>query len=406
MSVIVKTRNLRALLRGWLPLGLILAGCGHIVDMGQNGSADPRRVYVNDVAANDSLPHTLIRDGLVFVLQPGKPYNLRLKTASAEDSLVFYVRSTSGFFNINRTIGSTAQAGGFRSFSLLATKTVADQYFVFLRNATGGRATLPDSVRLVPVDTTGAATVAVRLLMVRQLTHPDSAGYMTDPQKAKYARDFLNELRSVYAAYGLTVDADSLFVEPTGAPVTVSFNAGVPSIPGTNQRRANAINMYLVDRITSGTVQGTVLGFAPREAIDLSLDIESRVLLNVRGGSAQEMAVTAAHEMGHFLGLRHTTASPEDRDFDEDESNSDDGFASTPHCSELASGMLGKRAAQEITLPGGRGRPYCLRVAGAAALCDCPDASNLMFAYSCGDQEAMGGDQQKLVRNNLKLYLP
>src|SRR5690606_37655351 len=131
------------------------------------------------------------------------------------------------------------------------------------------------------------------------------------------------------------------------------------------ERRSGAINIYLVDNIDAGDVDGTILGFAPREAFDLSGDAESRVILNARGGSASAMATTAAHEIGHFLGLRHTSATLLDREYDNDESNRNDGFASTPFCNALEKSSA--RSDAVIRVRGGR--PYCLRTTGTAATC-------------------------------------
>jgi hypothetical protein len=386
-------------------LGLLLSGCGELVDMGRNRDVDPRRVYVNDAAANDSLPSTFVKEGLLFVLQPGKSYRLRLKTPVATDSMVLYIRGSGGTFTPFQTLGSTAQSANLRIFSLQAptNKTTADYYLAFLRGGGGGPATMPDSVRLVPVDTVQADTIAVRLLMVRQLTSPVSSGYMNDAAKALYARNFHNELRSIYAAYGVTVDTSTVIVETSGEPLTVTFDGSSFPIPGT--RRQNAVNIYLVDSIRSEGSQGMILGFAPREAIDLATNPESRVVLNVRGGSAVEMAVTAAHEIGHFLGLRHTTATLQDRGFDRDESNRDDGFRSTPYCAILEKPSV-QSPAREIVVQGPGGAAYCLRVAGVSATCNCPDVGNLMYPYGCNPagQKALGADQRVFMRNNLRLY--
>jgi hypothetical protein len=252
----------------------------------------------------------------------------------------------------------------------------------------------------VPRDTSGSTMVAVRLLMVRQLKSRLVPGNMGAIEKSEYARSFHIELKSVYAAHGITLDTSTIVVEPEGAPFAIDFGAPSVSIPG--DRLGGAINMYLVDNIEYEG-EGIILGFAPREAFDLSGDLESRVLLNVRGGSPASMAVTAAHEMGHFLGLRHTSATALDRGEygDDDESNRDDGFASTPFCSALQKRGVGSMEITRLR----SGRPYCLRVAGTAITCDCTDNSNLMYPYACPvTQKSLGLDQRAFLRNNLRVY--
>lgn len=378
-------------------LGLLVSGCGSIVDMGGGSrTIDPRRMFVNDPALNALLPSSIVDQGVFFVLQPGKPYTLHVRNGSA-GVLDFWEQTGNNSFGRLEVLTGTTQ-GGDRNFALQApeSRDSAAFYVAFFRATSGAQLPAPESVRLFPADTSlQSDTLSVRLLMVRQLT-----GYADSAAKAAYAQLFHAKLKSVYAAYGITVDTSTLVVEPNSAPLTVSFDTVLPALPGA--RLAGAINLYLVDNIQSDRTGAgsTVLGFAPREALDLSTNRESRVLLNVRGGDPVDMAVTAAHEIGHFLGLRHTTATQVDRDADGDESNRNDGFASTPFCPALE-----KRPPAEIILPGNGGRPYCLRVAGTSITCGCDDRNNLMYPYQCQvTQETLGSDQQVFLRRNLRLY--
>jgi hypothetical protein len=378
-------------------LALLVAGCGSLLDMGGDKIVDPRRAYVNDHARNDSLAVALPGRGLLFVLQPGETYDLRMYTQAEGQKLDFYAPSGNSFV-LKESVAGT-RTGGLVSFPVAPTKTTTDYYLAFLRAAGGGRASAPDSgVRLVPRDTSSSTTVAVRLLMVRQLKSRLVPGSMGAIEKSEYARSFHVELKSVYAAHGITLDTSSIVVEPEGAPFAIDFGAPSVSIPG--DRLGGAINIYLVDNIEYEG-EGIILGFAPREAFDLSGDLESRVILNVRGGPPASMAVTAAHEMGHFLGLRHTSATALDRSYDDDDSNRDDGFASTSYCSALQKMAVGPTEITRLR----SGQPYCLRVAGTAITCDCTDNSNLMYPYACPvTQKSLGADQRAFLRNNLRVY--
>lgn len=380
-----------------------VVGCGTLIDMGRTGDVNPRRVYLNDPAANDSLPATLATEGLLLVMQPGgKQYTLRTPGGSASDPLDLYVRNASGGFTFQQSITGTAAGTGAKyNLTGVTSKSTADYYLVFLRGNGGMPVTLPDSVKFTPVDTTQATSVSVRLHMVRRLQ-----GLSDSVVKATYARTFHDTLKAIFSSYGITVDTSTAIVEPDASPLTVVFNGDAITLPGT--RLAGAINIYLVNSIEGGSEGSTVVGFAPREAFDLSTNEESRIVLNMQGGSAASMAVTAAHEMGHFMGLRHTSATEIDRGFDKDDSNRDDGFSSTPYCSELTKrAVAGSDVAadREISVKGRDGRAWCLRVTGTALTCACADVNNLMYPYKCPTtQKTTGADQQRFMRNNLRVF--
>jgi len=381
----------------------LVSGCGTLIDLGRSGEVDPRRAYLNDQAANDSLPSTLITEGLLLVLQPGgKQYRLRTPGGSASDPLDLYTRNASGGFTFQQSIAGTASGGGAQyTLSGVTSKSTADYYLVFLRGTNGMPVTRPDSVKFIPVDTAGATSVSVRLHMVRKLR-----GLSNAAAKGAYANAFHAELKTVFQAYNIAIDTSTAIVEPDGDSLTIVFNGDAVALPGTKQ--AGAINIYLVNSIEGGSEGATVVGFAPREAFDLSTNEESRIVLNVQGGSASSMAVTAAHEMGHFLGLRHTSATETDRGFDNDESNRDDGFSSTPYCVDLTKRAVtgaGDAGSRNIEVKGRDGRAWCLRVTGTAVTCACADVNNLMYPYKCqATQKTLGADQQRFIRNNLRVF--
>src|SRR5690606_3695904 len=109
--------------------------------------------------------------------------------------------------------------------------------------------------------------------------------------------------------------------------------------------------------------------FAPREAIDLDMHPSSRILLSARGGTPVHVATTAAHELGHFLGLRHTSSTERDLQQDRDQSNTHDGFSSTTQCNVM-NAVAKPMSTPHIEAIGPEGTMYCLRVAAT-----CPSVS-------------------------------
>ncbi len=237
-------------------------------------------------------------------------------------------------------------------------------------------------------------------------------------------------MRSIYQGANGTGFSPSLtfnwtysIVTPDSAAAVLNFGPTFVPLPGT--RVANAANLYLVDNITfTGAPSGeSVLGFSPREVVDMSTDEDSRVILSAQGAIASggtssitsgipSLATTTAHELGHFFGLRHPTATTVDLENDNDGSNQDDGFASTPVCTELTKPAAG----ENIVTAAYNKRAYCLYMASATI---CPPttpvncntlATNLMFAYSypsCSispkSQRVLTSEQQVFFRRNLAL---
>jgi hypothetical protein len=166
-----------------------------------------------------------------------------------------------------------------------------------------------------------------------------------------------------------------------------------------------------VDQITVGNPdtgpQGTVLGFAAREVVDISDHRESRVILSNRA-TVSRLAVTAAHELGHFFGMRHTVSTRHDMLQDDDISNDEDGFSDTRMC-RLDQATLKRSAAILPEGPEGEGKesPYCLRIAADNA-CSEPtcDLRNLMHPVECDGlpQTTLSLQQVAFLKRNMALY--
>jgi hypothetical protein len=390
--------------------------CGTIVTSSDspNGSNANRRLYVNDAAANDSLTSAIVMQGVRFVLQPGKNYAITLESNEKSDQISLFRYDTRGGLEKVREYTPDLQ-GTQEVFFLKSTQTQASVFMAQLLPPDGELAIKRfKSVKLISLETAQASTLKLKLIFAGDLKNLNN-----DASKASFAKALFAEMNAIFVPYGLSVVGKYEVADPQGAARIVPFGGTFASLPGT--REAGYVHLYLVDSIAppaSAKLEGGyILGFAPREAPDLSLQPESRVILSNRYFQISGLATTGAHEIGHFFGLRHTTATQIDMGFDQDLSNVDDGLA-TSSCDGLAKKAWSPKTSSfwDLEMKADNGMVYCLRISGVAESCPgtcfLPNPqknplNNLMFAYDCSTsdnpQRNLTSDQIQLWKKNLNL---
>jgi len=409
---------------------LLMTGCGNLPDFYYNaGGIEPvRRVYVNDPALNDSLITAMARPtadsgGVVFVLQPGQMYHLRLATTTTGDQISLY-GYTSTLLSLGNVSPMISSNGDTEIFTLQSEQPQATFFAGILQAPDSTNAwERISNVSLVSLNAVPTSdTIRVNLIIVGEFTYNGQSvpGLSDSAQKVSFANAFLTELGTIYqGANGLGFSNPITFIgsysiaAPDSAAAVVAF--GPNYVPLSGARVANAANIYLVYSISYAGLPASesILGFSPREVVDMSTDEDSRIVLNADAAASDAgattilqgvpaLATTTAHELGHFFGLRHPTATLIDRANDNDQSNFYDGLGDTPQCSDLT-----KTGAEHIVTTAYNKRAYCLFTATAGCPSDCaPDNfDNLMFAYSCANSQSAAQAQRQVTPDQQALFV-
>lgn len=266
--------------------------------------------------------------------------------------------------------------------------------------------------------------------------------YPTVESRESIAQNIVSEMSEIYGAGGVSMgeveiltgaehplygtllkDASDLSFNPHPVLWEVEFN-GSQSLSldslsgGLDASMSNNLDIVIVPSIQGigyvgiapffGRTLGS--GYSSVAVVGASTQVNS---IRFEENSDSLMANTLAHEIGHFLGLRHTTSTSSDIQVNGDRSILEDGLASTPFDESCQSG-LGKRIASGVggcqTLwvrnPHHQAQYRVSKLTTSNQ--SCGDADNLMFpvVVSGVEQRGFTSEQGDLVQQTLSVLNP
>lgn len=357
--------------------------------------------FTGDLNAGTTITFPAIKNGL---------YNISVDTTDSDDEVVFDVYSEDGAHLRSKTVDAPG--------SFLYTHSEPSQHvLVFVRPWNP----VDLGVKIVNLTVSGSGAFPkdrfhVNFFVVGKFTGYGAHGdLVTTPDQAAFTNAVMTKVQALFAQTGATIGyegfyytADQLRAQHPDliAPDDQAICAAGESVSGTGIEtvsthdldryaqlgfpandldfaRAHGIDVFVVHHFTN---DGTV-GLSPRpgEMTGNGADtgLACSAFLQVGGQliprSTDQIATVLAHELGHFLGLMHTTT------FDPSPSSPsraiDDGLSDTPTCTVLtdnnADGIVGL----------GDG---------------CQDEGNLMF-FQSGAQTVFSSGQTDVMRALLSI---
>ncbi len=375
--------------------GLALLGCSIVVD---SDDYDPqwndRRMYVNDIAANDSL-NAAILNGVNFFMQPGSNYTLKIKGALPLNTKLHIFKLYDRWFERSGSPLEASGSNGDWTFQLSCPYDVPSYFWAVLDHPAMSEAGLAEDVLFKGAGPYPEVRFGVNYHFVGQYSNHRQS------QLKSLAERMHEGLKNVYeSATGIVVNYGGAVIHGGAAAVTVNFPMDYAEAPKISGGQQGYINMVFVESIKTEGSGLIILGFSPREGTAVNHDPENILLLSL---SLQESRVinTMAHELGHFFGLRHTVATEQDLNNEKDWSNTEDGFSDTEFCQLGSISALSK-------LKGHSSSNYCIRVAAPAktyASCNQNAKRNLMFPMEDRTlaQNQLSDQQVEFIKSNLSV---
>jgi len=394
--------------------------------------------FPNDGAANDSL-RVKIASGMLLMTQPGGEYELTvvMNDTSSHPALRSWriIHAEEGNFwvgNYHTDIEPVLDQDTLRYFFTMPSGGEKD-LAVYLASG-DGRLDNPAAVKYVRLTGAGSfgSELSLNLILAGKLDRFASP----DSQEA-LENAFLDEFKEVYEENGNGITISSVNVLhaeenplvgsdfPLTRKVIYDFyqDERLDALSGwSDPEIEKSLDFVIIDMFE----QDGILGMSPVYGNSLTTGRNSTILIAstykqsgfLFTNSILQLANTAAHEAGHFFGLRHTTSTGMDMLASSDESNVEDGLDDTGVCSSLnRTGLIKGQHGHQHTdgvihkLIYRGHQAYLVAMQGESQIDtevhdDCPDWNNLMFPAADPDHmpNLLSAGQLEIVRKNLSLY--
>jgi len=373
------------------------------------------RLLPNDPVSNDSAAVHLA-EGVIIPAFPGAAYELSFissDTSSAPDLRLYrLIPQGNAYAYTNDQVVKAKRSAGRWVYSFTCTLAGTANWITVLEQK-GKR--FSGTLSSLTLTATGNQSnhFSIVLWLTGQYVSPDS-GQSSD----QLAKALLAEFRAVYGPAGIVVD--SIYVrKATSHPIVGGNYSDKVKVISTGLEsrfdslgygltgvEASALDLVLVTAFS----ETGLLGESPLFGLSLEAGESGFVVIATERRSdtgtgyiqvgAEDIVTTAVHEVGHFFGLRHTTATTRDMQSAGDYSLTEDGLRDTPWCLGL-NALVGDRFNIQST-HGTLARHWLVGLSSALA---CPDANNLMFPYAVsGSLDTLSPEQGAMLLKTLRLF--
>jgi hypothetical protein len=375
-------------------------------------------LYANDLAIGDSVVQRASK-GWMLYQHKGATYTLTWTGEAPGPQFHIYPISGTSILTSGQTLEMTQTSPGVWKAAWTAQKS--DLFVGLISNQNQRAVTVSENLRL-EAQGTNPPVLNLHLVFFSKQWTPSQQQELQAAIDAEFAK--------LYGPYGITVQVAAMSNAGTHPTQGNKWSQGTTFLLEPNnwnlvQRQGGQSQISDMDLISEGwntvdpslleiavvdSVQGngSVIGISPFNGLSLIKGMASTVVLStyinlgkqVQRTTNSGMATTLAHELGHFLGLRHTTIQGEST---LDLSIVEDGLMDTPFSPDcrvqgFSTGLIFSRILPVAS-------PNFRNWVQAALDANCPDQTNLLFPVTDGVtvQDELSPMQAQILKANLSV---